>query len=48
MDGFYQRVVNRIIPLASSRLIIRNIIESDLEPELWQGDELTESMYIIR
>jgi hypothetical protein len=47
MDGFYQRVVNRIIPLASSRLIIRDIIESDLEPELWQGDELTESMYII-
>jgi ribulose-5-phosphate 4-epimerase/fuculose-1-phosphate aldolase len=47
MDGFYQRVVNRIIPLASSRLIIRNIFESDLEPELWQGDELTESMYTI-
>jgi len=46
-DGFFQRVLNRIIPLASSRLIIKNIFETDLEPELWNGDELTQSMYQV-
>jgi ribulose-5-phosphate 4-epimerase/fuculose-1-phosphate aldolase len=44
-DGFFERVVDRLAPLADSRLVINNIFEPDLEPELWQGDELTESMY---
>jgi ribulose-5-phosphate 4-epimerase/fuculose-1-phosphate aldolase len=38
-------VVDRITPLATSRLVIDNRFEPDLEPELWAGDELTESLY---
>jgi ribulose-5-phosphate 4-epimerase/fuculose-1-phosphate aldolase len=37
-----EAVVDRIEPLASSRLVIDNEFRPDLEPELWQGDELTE------
>ena len=44
-EGFYERVAARLRPIACSRLVINNIFEPDLEPELWQGDELTESMY---
>ena len=32
------------MPLASSRLIIDNEFRTDLEPELWEGDEITESI----
>ena len=32
------------MPLASSRLIIDNEFLTDLEPELWEGDEITESI----
>ena len=32
------------MPLASSRLIIDNEFKTDLEPELWEGDEITESI----
>jgi hypothetical protein len=38
-------IVDRITPLATSRLVIDNRFEHDLEPELWEGDELTESLY---
>ena len=31
---------DRIEPLATSRLVIDNHFETDLEPELWDGDEL--------
>jgi len=37
-------VVERLIPLASSRLVIDNEFRPDLEPELWDGDEITESI----
>jgi hypothetical protein len=37
-------VVERLIPLASSRLVIDNDFRVDLEPELWQGDEITKSL----
>src|SRR5262245_43313457 len=37
-------VIERLVPLASSRLIIDNEFRTDLEPELWQGDEITESI----
>lgn len=43
-EGFYERVAERLRPIACSRLVINNPFEPDLEPELWQGDELTESM----
>lgn len=44
-EGFYERVAERLLPIACSRLVIDNIFVPDLEPELWEGDELTESMY---
>lgn len=44
-EGFFERVADRVLPLATSRLVIQNIFEPDLEPELWEGDELTESMH---
>jgi ribulose-5-phosphate 4-epimerase/fuculose-1-phosphate aldolase len=37
-------VVERLLPLASSKLVIDNEFRTDLEPELWDGDELTESI----
>jgi ribulose-5-phosphate 4-epimerase/fuculose-1-phosphate aldolase len=37
-------VVERLLPLASSKLVIDNDFHTDLEPELWDGDELTESI----
>ena len=39
-----QSVVERLVPLASSRLVIDNEFRTDLEPELWEGDEITESI----
>ena len=39
-----QAVVERLIPLASSRLVIDNEFRTDLEPELWHGDAITESI----
>jgi hypothetical protein len=38
---FVERLVRRIEPIASSVLVIDNVFESDLEPELWAGDELS-------
>ena len=39
-----QKVVERLLPLASSRLVIDNEFRTDLEPELWNGDEVTDSI----
>ena len=39
-----ERLVDRIQPLATSRLVIDNEYRTDLEPELWQGDELTKEL----
>ena len=35
------QVVERLEPLATSTLVIDNEFRTDLEPELWHGDELT-------
>jgi Class II Aldolase and Adducin N-terminal domain len=35
----------RIEPLATSRLVIDNRFDTDLEPELWDGDEQTEALF---
>jgi ribulose-5-phosphate 4-epimerase/fuculose-1-phosphate aldolase len=43
-DSFYDRVVERLAPLAESNLVIENIWTPDLEPELWDGDEITASL----
>jgi ribulose-5-phosphate 4-epimerase/fuculose-1-phosphate aldolase len=37
-------VVQRLVPLASSRLVIDNEFRTDLEPELWKGDAITDSI----
>jgi Class II Aldolase and Adducin N-terminal domain len=39
-----REVVERLEPLATSRLVIDNEFRTDLEPELWSGDEITESI----
>jgi hypothetical protein len=39
-----EAVAERLLPLASSKLVIDNQFRTDLEPELWDGDELTESI----
>ena len=39
-----EMVVERLVPLASSRLVIDNEFRTDLEPELWKGDEITDSI----
>ncbi|CAN5827339.1 class II aldolase/adducin family protein [soil metagenome] len=42
---YFAEVYRRMAPLASSRLVINNLFEPDLEPELWNGDEITESLF---
>jgi ribulose-5-phosphate 4-epimerase/fuculose-1-phosphate aldolase len=44
LDLWVRGVVDRITPLATSRLVIDNRFEDDLEPELWDGDELTQGL----
>jgi ribulose-5-phosphate 4-epimerase/fuculose-1-phosphate aldolase len=44
-DCFYKRVAERIDPIASSVLVIENRFETDLEPELWAGDSLSQALY---
>lgn len=42
--NFHQRLFERIHPMASSTLVVRNRFEPDLEPQLWQGDEFTREL----
>lgn len=42
---YFADVYRRIHPLASSTLVIDNDFRDDLPEELWQGDEITESLY---
>ena len=37
-------VIERLAPLAKSRLVIDNEFRTDLEPELWNGDEITQQI----
>jgi len=39
-----EAVVERLTPLARSRLVIENEFRPDLEPELWGGDEISASV----
>jgi ribulose-5-phosphate 4-epimerase/fuculose-1-phosphate aldolase len=41
LETWVKAIVDRMMPLATSRLVIDNRFEPDLEPELWNGDELT-------
>jgi hypothetical protein len=42
--GFYREVVDRLAPLAESNLVLDNVFTPDLEPELWDGDEVSASL----
>lgn len=39
-----RRVIARLMPLAQARLVIDNEFREDLEPELWDGDEVTQEI----
>ncbi len=41
IDGLATKVVGRLMPLATSRLVIDNEWRTDLEQELWQGDQIS-------
>ena len=43
--AFFEAVLERLAPLATSRLIIDNEFHPDLPEELWEGDEHTEAIY---
>jgi len=43
-EALADAVVQRLLPLARSRLVIDNEFVTDLEPELWEGDEVTEEI----
>lgn len=44
-DGsFFNEVVDRLVPLAESRLVIDNEFVADLPRELWNGDEKTQAL----
>lgn len=44
-EDFFRQVVDRLVPLAESRLVIENEFVPDLPEQLWGGDEHTESIY---
>jgi ribulose-5-phosphate 4-epimerase/fuculose-1-phosphate aldolase len=43
-DALADAVVQRMLPLARSKLVIDNEFVTDLEPELWKGDEVTDEI----
>jgi ribulose-5-phosphate 4-epimerase/fuculose-1-phosphate aldolase len=43
-DALADGVVQRMLPLARSKLVIDNEFLTDLEPELWKGDEVTDEI----
>lgn len=43
-DELFRNIYCRIEPQATARLVIENIFETDLEKELWNGDEKTASI----
>ncbi len=42
--AFFDEVYRRIEPLASAHLIIDNVFETDLEPDLWNGDDCSDQL----
>ncbi len=45
VDALGDKVVERLMPLATSKLVIDNDFRPDLERELWDGDEVTEEVF---
>ena len=44
VEGGAKGFVEQLLPPATSRLVIDNEFRTDLEPELWDGDEITEEL----
>lgn len=42
--AFFAEVYRRVAPLASTRLVINNVFDPTLPPELWDGDEGTRDL----
>lgn len=43
--AFFSVIIDRLMPLATSRLVIDNEFHTDLPESLWDGDEHTEAIY---
>ena len=43
-EALADAVVDRLLPLARSRLVFDNEFVTDLEPELWRGDDVTQEI----
>ena len=43
-DRFFAAVLDRLLPLATSRLVIDNIFDPDLPEAIWEGDEHTAAL----
>ncbi|MDQ7819656.1 MAG: class II aldolase/adducin family protein [Armatimonadota bacterium] len=43
-DDYFDYIYERLHPLASSQLVIDNEFHPDLEPGLWEGDDLTRQL----
>ncbi|GAX90721.1 class II aldolase/adducin family protein [Effusibacillus lacus] len=43
-DVYFDKILERLEPLATSNLIINNDFHQDLPEELWEGDEVTEKV----
>lgn len=43
-EQYFRRVFERVEPLATSQLVIDNTFHQDLPEDLWQGDEVTQSI----
>lgn len=41
---FFADVYRRLAPLASTRLVINNVFEPDLSPDVWEGDDRTRAL----
>jgi hypothetical protein len=44
VEGDAKEFVEQLLPPATARLVIDNEFRTDLEPELWDGDEITEEL----
>jgi ribulose-5-phosphate 4-epimerase/fuculose-1-phosphate aldolase len=44
-QGFFEQVYERMLPLASSTLVVDNIFATDLPERLWEGDDASESIF---
>lgn len=45
-ESFFQKVYERLEPVASSQLVINNDFKDNLHKSLWDGNQTTEKMYV--